>query len=216
MEKHIIIPDLGGAEGVTVIELLVQPGQTITPEMPLSTLEGDKATMEVPAPFGGTIDTIQCNVGDTVSEGDVCMTVVVAEMRPCHQPASASHASPAKTTQQSQTITIPDIGGADGVAVIEVLVQVGDAIVEEQPLITLEGDKATMEVPSPYAGQVTSVALNVGDTVKEGDVVLTLATTDAVATAQPATPSASVTTSTPSPQTTATDNTMADGRSSNA
>ncbi len=178
MEKHIIIPDLGGAEGVTVIELLVQPGQTIVPEAPLLTLEGDKATMEVPAPFGGCVQSIAIKVGDTVSEGDVCMTVTTdaetSDVPPVATPDAATALDPDVTT--NQTVCIPDIGGADGVAVIEILVQVGDAVVEDQPLVTLEGDKATMEVPSPFAGQVTNIALKVGDTVQEGHTVLSLAT----------------------------------------
>ena len=160
-EKAIVFPDLGGASDVTVIELLVQPHDQVEAEQPLLTLEGDKATMEVPAPFAGTITSLAVKVGDTVNAGDLLGNAEVAEAEP-----APSAAGPILTEAH-----FPDLGGATDVTVIELLVTPDTVVTIDQPLLTLEGDKATMEVPSPYAGTVKSLAVQVGDTVNAGDLM---------------------------------------------
>ncbi|HYF97958.1 MAG TPA: biotin/lipoyl-containing protein, partial [Coxiellaceae bacterium] len=158
-DQVIKVPDIGGASNVTVIEVLVKAGDRIEVETPLITLEGDKATMEIPSPQAGVVKQIELKVGDKVSEGSVILSL---------EAAAASTATPVseKPSEISlQEIHIPDIGGAKGVSVIEVSVKPGDQIVEEQPLLTLEGDKATMEVPAPITGEVIDVSIKVGDKV---------------------------------------------------
>ncbi len=158
----IKIPDLGGADGAQVIEVLVAVGEDVIEDQALVTLEGDKATMEVPATAAGKITSICLAVGDTVKSGDDCLELA-------SEPQQVSKSA-------TQEITVPDLGGANGAQVIEVLVAVGDAVQEDQALITLEGDKATMEVPSPYAGVLVSVMPKVGDKVAEGDLLATITT----------------------------------------
>jgi pyruvate dehydrogenase E2 component (dihydrolipoamide acetyltransferase) len=164
IEKDIVFPDLGGAADVTVIELLVQPHDSVEAEQPLLTLEGDKATMEVPAPFACTITALAVQVGDTVNAGDLLGKATVADSK-------AAAPTPVATTPTLTEARFPDLGGASDVTVIELLVQPGATVVEEQPLLTLEGDKATMEVPSPHAGVLQSLAVQVGDTVNAGDLL---------------------------------------------
>ena len=163
-EKDIVFPDLGGAADVTVIELLVKPQDEVQEEQPLLTLEGDKATMEVPAPFAGTITALAVKVGDIVNAGDLLGRATLAD-------ADKESPIPVSTTPTLTEAHFPDLGGAADVTVIELLVEPGATIAEEQPLLTLEGDKATMEVPSPYAGVLKSVAVQVGDTVNAGDLM---------------------------------------------
>ena len=145
-EQIIKVPDLGGAEGVSVIEILVKPGDKVAVDQPLMTLEGDKATMEVPASHAGTVTELLVKVGDSISEGDaICKFEVAgdssaqsaekAEEKPA-EPAAAAQAEPAQTAEATlQDVAIPDIGGAEGVSVIECLVKAGDTVTEDQPLV---------------------------------------------------------------------------------
>ena len=167
---EIKFPDLGGADGVTVIEVLVNVGDDITIDQPLVTLEGDKATMEVPAATAGKLASLAVKVGDKVSAGDLLGSVI----------SDISEAPKAKDSKSDSIITLPDLGGAQDVTVIEILVSSGDAITQDQPLLTLEGDKATMEVPAPYAGTIKDFYLKVGDKVNEGDKVATVETSELV------------------------------------
>jgi pyruvate dehydrogenase E2 component (dihydrolipoamide acetyltransferase) len=162
----IKFPDLGGAQDVTVIEVLVNVGDQIELDQPLLTLEGDKATMEVPASVAGKIENLVIKVGDKVNEGDLIGHIALSE------PDLEIKDS---TVTTNKTINLPDLGGASDVTVIEILVAKGDSVSQDQPLITLEGDKATMEVPSPYAGVINEILLAVGDKVNEGDKVGTIA-----------------------------------------
>jgi pyruvate dehydrogenase E2 component (dihydrolipoamide acetyltransferase) len=191
--KEIHIPDIGGATHVDVIEVLVAPGAKIKKEQSLITLEGDKATMEIPSPEDGIVEEIKIKVGDKVAAGTPILTLrsseetstmeTVAPPPSSTKPLAAKPAAAAGKTAEKE-VRLPDIGSAAKVSVIEVSVKVGDEVKVEQPLITLEGDKATMEIPSPYAGKITQVKLKVGDKVTTGDVILMLQTTDA---AQPTT-----------------------------
>ena len=186
--QAVNIPDIGGAVDVDVIELLVKAGDTIAVDDPILTLESDKASMEIPSSVAGTIETVHVKVGDKVSEGALMLTVVPAGEQSTSQASKpvaeatqekAAAEPQAAVAAQSETITVPDIGGTAAVDVIEVNVAIGDVIKQEQSLITLESDKASMEVPSPLAGTVESIAMKVGDKASEGDIILTLKTTTA-------------------------------------
>lgn len=188
-EIKVKVPDIGGASGVDVIELLVKPGDEITLDTPLITLESDKASMEIPSPFAGKISQFMVKVGDKVSEGDVILTLInqdkpaekteLPDPLPQKMEPEAIEKSSAPSQQsslaiKSEEIHIPDIGGATDVEVIEILVNVGDVVKKDQALITLEGDKATMDIPSPFEGKVQSIALNLGDKVAKGNLILVM------------------------------------------
>lgn len=187
---EVKIPDIGGSAQVDVIEILVKVGDHITVDTPLVTLESDKASMEIPAPVAGTVTEIKIKVGDKVSEGDVILMVTgehvitapKEQTKPsapaeAHSESASAQESSAPSAEKEVEVNIPDIGGAK-VDVIEILVQAGDQIDIDTPLITLESDKASMEIPSPVAGTITKLNLKVGDKVSEGDVILFVATTN--------------------------------------
>ncbi|AFJ48303.1 pyruvate dehydrogenase complex dihydrolipoyllysine-residue acetyltransferase [Shimwellia blattae] len=169
--KDVHVPDIGGDE-VEVTEILVKVGDTVTAEQSLITVEGDKASMEVPAPFAGTVKEIKVNTGDKVSTGSLIMVFEVAGSAPAVAPAAAAAApAPAAAAGGVKEVNVPDIGG-DEVEVTEVLVKVGDTVTAEQSLITVEGDKASMEVPAPFAGTVKELKVNVGDKVSTGSLIM--------------------------------------------
>ena len=171
---EIKVPDIGDYKDIPVIEVLVKPGDVIEKEQSLLTLESDKATMDVPSPEAGTVKEIKVKAGDTVSEGVLIVILEAAgaaaapapqaEQKPAAPAASAAPAAaasaPAPAAQAAAggsaliEVKVPDIGDYDGVPVIEIAVKVGDMVEKEQSLITLESDKATMDVPSPQAGKV--------------------------------------------------------------
>ena len=176
--KEVRVPDIGDFKGVDVIEVLVSPGTTVAAEDPLLTLESDKASMEVPSPVAGVVKEIKLKVGDKVSKGDLVLLLEVGEAAvKVEQPVPAAPATPAGPAPGKgalQAVHVPDIGDFKGVDVIEVLVSPGDVVAVEEPLIVLESDKASMEIPSPAAGVVKEVKLKVGDQVSKGDLVLLL------------------------------------------
>lgn len=210
--QEIKVPDIGDFDAVEVIEVLVAEGDAVDVEQPLITLESDKATLEVPTTVAGTIVEIKIKEGDSVKQGDVIALLEEggdaaapaddedddndndnADEAP--QPVEASEDQPKGDDAQQQSaapqseedIKVPDIGDLDAVEVIEVLVAVGDTVQVEDSLITLESDKATLEVPSPIAGTLTSIKVKEGDKVGHGDVIATVATTgDAPAASEPA------------------------------
>lgn len=187
VEQVVKIPDIGGAADVDVIEVLVKPGDVIDAEAALLTLEGDKATMDVPSPSAGKVVAVSVAVGDKVSEGDAVLTLALEANEASVPTATDEATSQSRVTETAAVdevvaVRVPDLGGASDVDVIEVLVQVGDEIAEDAPLLTLEGDKATMDVPSALAGRVVALKVAVGDKVSEGDVIVELAS--AVAAAQ--------------------------------
>ncbi len=195
--KEVHVPDIGGDE-VEVTEVMVNVGDTISEEQSLITVEGDKASMEVPAPFAGVVKEIKIAVGDKVSTGSLIMVFEVAGSAPAPSasaPAPAASApAPAASAPAASAIkdvNVPDIGG-DEVEVTEVMVKVGDTIAEEQSLITVEGDKASMEVPAPFAGVVKEIKIAVGDKVKTGSLIMTFEVAGAAPAAQaPAAPATS-------------------------
>ncbi len=202
---EVKVPDIGDFKDVPVIEVFVKPGDVVKAEDSLVTLESDKATMDVPAPVAGTVRELKVKVGDKVSEGSAILTLEEAASAARAAPASAPPdrppgaaaqatapgaptapaptapaAAPARTG--SVAVKVPDIGDFKDVPVIEVLVRPGDAVKPEDPLVTLESDKATMDVPAPSAGVVRELKVKVGDKVSEGSVILLLDAAGAVAT----------------------------------
>lgn len=198
--KEVLAPDVGG-EAVEVIEILVSTGDELAAEDALITVESDKASMDIPAPFAGKVAEIKVKVGDKINEGDLLAMFEAAgeadsgsepepepesEPEPAPEPESApepaSEPEPAADESAGESkvieVKVPDIGESGEVDVIEVLVKEGDEIAAEDGLITLETDKATMDVPAPQAGVVESVEVKTGDKVKEGSLVIMLRVQD--------------------------------------
>jgi pyruvate dehydrogenase E2 component (dihydrolipoamide acetyltransferase) len=191
--KEALVPDIGDYSDVPVIEVLVAVGDTVKKDQSLVTLESDKATMEVPSPFAGVVKEVKVKVGDSLSEGKVVALIDVAEAGASAAaapaaakatPAPAQQAAPAAPAQNAVKpapaaaaatgvveARVPDIGDYSDVPVIEVLVAVGDTVKKDQGLVTLESDKATMEVPASVAGVVKELKVKVGDSLSEGKVV---------------------------------------------
>lgn len=186
------VPDIGDAENVDIIEVLVAVGDSIDVDTGLITLETDKATMEVPAPAAGVVKELKVVVGDKVSQGSLVLMLETGAAAAAPAPTEvAATASPAPTAAVAEVkeIAVPDIGDAENVDVIEVLVAAGDDIDVDTGLITLETDKATMEVPAPFAGKLVSVTVNVGDKVSQGSIIATIETqSSAPVAAAPAAP----------------------------
>ena len=189
--EKILVPDVGGEE-VEIIEICVAVGDNLEADEGIVTVETDKASMDIPAPFAGTLQSLTVAIGDKIKEGDVIGEIqasdsssdVDSEEAPATEaPAPKAPvveasvvSAPAASASQIIEIAVPDIGEDGEVDVIEVLVSTGDTIEEEDGLITLETDKATMDVPSTHAGTVKEVFINVGDKVKQGSIVIKLET----------------------------------------
>ncbi|MEX0562328.1 pyruvate dehydrogenase complex dihydrolipoyllysine-residue acetyltransferase [Raoultella terrigena] len=184
--KDVHVPDIGGDE-VEVTEIMVKVGDTVTAEQSLITVEGDKASMEVPAPFAGTVKEIKISAGDKVSTGSLIMVFEVAGAAPAAAAAApAQAAAPAAAAPAgAKDVNVPDIGG-DEVEVTEVMVKVGDKVAAEQSLITVEGDKASMEVPAPFAGTVKEIKISTGDKVSTGSLIMVFEVEGAAPAAAPA------------------------------
>ncbi|MBY7962289.1 pyruvate dehydrogenase complex dihydrolipoyllysine-residue acetyltransferase [Vibrio fluvialis] len=170
--KEVNVPDIGGDE-VEVTEIMVAVGDTVSEEQSLITVEGDKASMEVPAPFAGTVKEIKIASGDKVTTGSLIMVFEVAGSGAPVAAAPAQVAAPAAApaVAADKEVNVPDIGG-DEVEVTEIMVAVGDMVSEEQSLITVEGDKASMEVPAPFAGKVKAIKVAAGDKVSTGSLIM--------------------------------------------
>ncbi|MEO6319978.1 MAG: dihydrolipoyllysine-residue acetyltransferase [Polaromonas sp.] len=206
----IQVPDIGDFDEVTVIELLVKPGDTVTAEQSLITVESDKASMEIPSSHAGVVKEIKVKLDDKVKQGSVVLTLEVAgaaESEPKQAPAQAAPApaaikteaaaapaaaapapapAPAATASGPVEVRVPDIGDFKDVVVIEVLVKVGDTIKVEQSLVTVESDKASMEIPSSTSGVLKELKVKLGDTVNIGDLLAILEGSAAPAAAAPA------------------------------
>ncbi|MFT4249118.1 MAG: dihydrolipoyllysine-residue acetyltransferase [Pseudomonas sp.] len=205
--KEALVPDIGDYSDVPVIEVLVSVGDTVKKDQSLVTLESDKATMEVPSSVSGVVKEIKVKVGDALSQGKVVALIEVeaedaASAAKAAAPASAAKSEPAATpvaaapavsSEASKPAAggvvearVPDIGDYTDVPVIEVLVAVGDTVSKDQSLVTLESDKATMEVPSSVSGVVKEIKVKVGDALSQGGVVALIETAGAAPSAQPA------------------------------
>ena len=170
MAKQIQIPDIGSDE-VTVTEVMVKVGDTITADQSIINVEGDKASMEVPAPEAGVVKEVLVKVGDKVTTGTPMLVLDSADAAPAQasQPAAAPAAAPA--TAQVVDVNVPDIG-SDEVNVTDVMVNVGDRVEVDQSIINVEGDKASMEVPAPVAGIVKEIIIKAGDKVSTGTLIM--------------------------------------------
>ncbi len=198
---EVKVPDIGDYSDVPVIEILVAVGDTVKKDQGLVTLESDKATLEVPSSAAGVVKELKVKLGDTLSEGSV-VAVLEAEGAASSAPAPAAPAAPAAPVPAAAPAPlaaapasapaasgggglieakVPDIGDYDGVPVIEILVAVGDTVKKDQGLVTLESDKATMEVPSPAAGVVREIKVKLGDELAEGSLVAILESEGAAA-----------------------------------
>ncbi|QOZ29530.1 dihydrolipoyllysine-residue acetyltransferase [Bradyrhizobium sp. CCBAU 51753] len=187
----IKVPDIGDFKDVPVIEIFVKPGDKVKAEDPLVALESDKATMEVPSPRDGVVKAVVVKVGDKVSEGAVIVQFEGAGAEQAEtRPVVSAPPSPVSAPAGLAEVRVPDIGDFKDVPVIEIFVKVGDSVKAEDPLIALESDKATMEVPAPLSGTVREIKVKTGDKVSEGAIILVLATGDASAAAGAAAPAA--------------------------
>ena len=168
---EVNVPDIGGDE-VNVTEIMVKVGDSVEVDQSIINVEGDKASMEVPAPIAGVVKEILINVGDKVSTGKLIMKFETASAAPVAEVAPAQVAAPASSAVAAiKDVNVPDIGG-DEVNVTEIMVAVGDTVTEEQSLITVEGDKASMEVPAPFAGVVKEILVKSGDKVSTGSLIM--------------------------------------------
>nr|WP_186349291.1 dihydrolipoyllysine-residue acetyltransferase [Pseudomonas lundensis] len=203
VSELIRVPDIGSGEG-EVIELFVKVGDRIEADQSILTLESDKASMEIPAPKAGIVKSLKVNLGDRLKEGDELLELEVegasaapeaaapaAAQEPAKAPAAEAPAAqapaaaaPAEATVQD--IHVPDIGSSGKAKIIEILVKAGDTVEADQSLITLESDKASMEIPSPAAGVVESISVKLDDEVGTGDFILKLKVQGAAAPAAPA------------------------------
>src|SRR6476646_330278 len=194
----IKVPDIGDCKGVPVIEVFVKPGDKVKAEDPLVSLESDKATMEVPSPRDGVVKSVVVKVGDKVSEGAVIVQFEGAGAEQAEaRPVVSAPPSPVSAPAGVAEVRVPDIGDFKDVPVIEIFVKPGDSVKAEDPLIALESDKATMEVPAPLSGTVREIKLKTGDKVSEGSIILVLATSDASAQAGSSSPSSAPTSPAP-------------------
>jgi pyruvate dehydrogenase E2 component (dihydrolipoamide acetyltransferase) len=189
--KDVALPDIGDDE-VEVTEILVAVGDSVSEDQSLLSVEGDKASMEVPAPFAGTVKEIKVATGDKVKTGSLVFVFDVAggepaaaeaksESKPESKPAPAAESSASSTKE----VHVPDIGG-DEVEVTEVMVAVGDAVTEDQSILNVEGDKAAMEVPAPFAGTVKEIKVAAGDKVSTGSLVFVFEVAGSAAASTPA------------------------------
>ena len=185
--QEIKVPDIGSSGKASVIEISVNVGDTIEAEQPLITLESDKASMEIPSPAAGVVESISVKVGDEVGTGDLILVLkgaaaskpATADSAPQNQPkeqlTEQAAEEPTEAADDSvEEVRIPDIGSSGSANVIEVMVKAGDSVEADQSLITLESDKASMEIPAPKAGIVESLSIKVGDEANTGDLILTL------------------------------------------
>jgi pyruvate dehydrogenase E2 component (dihydrolipoamide acetyltransferase) len=208
--KEARVPDIGG-KPVPIIEILVKVGDTVEKDQSLLTLESDKATMEVPAPFAGVIKELKVKVGDEVNDNDVIALVEAAgdapaapapapaaaapgpapaAAAPAPAPAAAKAAAPSASKASGPVnVNVPDIGGKP-VPIIEIMVKVGDKVEKDQSLMTLESDKATMDIPAPATGVIKELKVKVGDEVNDGDLIAVLEGEGGAAAEAPAAPAA--------------------------
>ncbi len=198
---EIKVPDIGDYKDVPVIEIHVKPGDRVEKEQSLVTLESDKATMDVPSSESGVVKEVKVKLGDNISEGTIVVLlesgdVAASQAHAVSAPATSSAPAPAAAVASvggSVEVKVPDIGDYKGVPVIEVHVKVGDRVEKEQSLVTLESDKATMDVPSSEAGIVKELRVKIGDSISEGDVVVVLETSGAASSPAPVSPASAPT-----------------------
>jgi len=184
---EVKVPDIGDFKDVAIIELLVKPGDTVKMEQSLLTVESDKASMEIPSSAAGVVKELKVKLGDTINQGDLIVVIESDAAAPAAAAPAPAAAAPAPAPQAAPApapaaaapaasagpvdIVVPDIGDFDEVAVIEVLVKVGDTVKQEQSLITVESDKASMEIPSSHGGVIKELLVKLGDKVAKGSKI---------------------------------------------
>jgi len=178
---EVKVPDIGDFKEVPVIEVFVKVGDTVKAEDPLVSLESDKATMDVPSPAAGVVKELRVKVGDRLSEGSLILLfegtgATLAAPAEAAKPSVSAPPSPVSAPGGTAEVRIPDIGDFKDVPVIEIFVKVGDTVKAEDPLVSLESDKATMDVPAPLGGVVKEIRVKLGDKVSEGAIIMLLAT----------------------------------------
>jgi pyruvate dehydrogenase E2 component (dihydrolipoamide acetyltransferase) len=199
---EVKVPDIGDFKDVPVIEVMVKPGDRVKPEDSLVSLESDKATMDVPAPVAGLVNEVKVKVGDKVSEGALILLLdtgtgaVAAPADTAPKTSIAAPPAPTSTPAGIAEVRVPDIGDFKDVPVIEIMVKPGDEVKAEDALVTLESDKATMDVPAPLSGKVQEMRIKGGDKVSEGTLLMTLVT-DSAAASKAAAPAAAAPVSAP-------------------
>jgi pyruvate dehydrogenase E2 component (dihydrolipoamide acetyltransferase) len=205
MSEKVLVPDVGEADGVEVIEVLVKVGDMVAVDDSLVVLESDKASMEIPSPMAGKIVSINVSEGDKIEEGGLILELEaeasdsnekVASEKPEESPAEEEQASSASASaveepvakntaaqapasngsSREATVSVPDVGDASDITVTEVLVKIGDQVNKDDSLVVLESDKASMEIPAPFAGEVLEVLVKEGDEVNEGDSLFRMKT----------------------------------------
>ncbi|MHA7878935.1 MAG: dihydrolipoyllysine-residue acetyltransferase [Saccharospirillum sp.] len=199
--RQVKVPDIG-MDSAQIIEVNVKPGDSIAEEDAIVVLESDKASMEVPSDVSGEVVSVAVKEGDSVSEGTVLIEVKTSGGSDAPAEAPASQEKPAASGGSDQVITTytPDLGDASDVDVIEVNVKVGDTLAVDDPVVVLETDKASMEVPATDAGEVVEVLVNTGDKVSEGTPLLKLKTSGGQAASAPAQASAPAKSEAPEPE----------------
>jgi pyruvate dehydrogenase E2 component (dihydrolipoamide acetyltransferase) len=175
--QEINVPDIGDFDTVEIIEVLVNVGDEVSADDSIITLESDKASMEIPSPVAGKITDIKVEVGGKVAQGDLILSIETSDDGVVENTTENTTKKEEEQEQTTQTITVPDIGDFDTVEIIELLVNVGDEVSADDSIITLESDKASMEIPSPFTGKITSIKVEVGEKVKQGDDILIIETT---------------------------------------
>ncbi|MET0383740.1 MAG: biotin/lipoyl-containing protein, partial [Burkholderiaceae bacterium] len=193
---EVRVPDIGDFKDVQIIEVLVKAGETVKAEQSLVTVESDKASMEIPSSHAGVVKELKVALGDKINEGSLLLMLETsAASAPAVAPAPAaaapaSAAAPTPTPAASEgglvDIAVPDIGDFKDVGVIELLVKVGDTVQAEQSLITVESDKASMEIPSSHAGVVKALKVAVGARVSQGSLIAVVQSAGATPAAAPA------------------------------
>jgi pyruvate dehydrogenase E2 component (dihydrolipoamide acetyltransferase) len=194
---EVRVPDIGDFKDVAIIDILVKPGDVVKADDSLITIESDKAAMDVPAPVAGVVGDLRVKVGDRVSEGSVILTIASSAVR-----VERGHQEPPQQPQRAATaaitsmveLRVPDIGDFKDVPVIELLIKVGDSLAVDTPVIVIESDKASMDVPSVVAGVLQSIAVKVGDRVSQGSLLGIVAGVEAAVPLPPAPVTALVTT----------------------
>ena len=206
--QQVVVPDIGGAEGAEVIELLVAVGDQVEVDQGLIVLESDKASMEIPSTVSGTVVELLVSEGQELAEGSPLAVIEVSSgagaapadaapaepVEPVAEPIAAAAPEPEPITQptpaasQSQLVVVPDIGTEEAVELIEISVAVGDTVAEGDSLVVLESDKASMEVPAPFGGEVLEIRVKEGDSVLQGNELLVMSTTAAAPASEPAAP----------------------------
>ena len=210
--REILVPDIGDFKDVPILEVFIKPGDSIAKDAPIITMESEKSTLDIPSEIAGTIAEVKVKPGDRVSKGSLLAIVQVASngqnSAPAQAPSTPSASAPVASTQ-TETLAefvVPDIGDFKDVPIIEIFMRVGEEIAKDAPIITMESEKSTLDVPAPFSGTVKELKVKAGDRVSAGTVLATVLTAQAGKPNEPvpaAAPAPTVATAAPAPEKTA-------------